>query len=204
MSWLWQNYREDGLYKVDWEPWAPALEVVCDPRAINVLPRFTNVFQPLGEAGIRDNRALEDTLLRFLALLDLSSGFDLRQMSLRRLDGELRAGLWGEDVRSWYADLDDDERRVLLNLLCEQEKSPLPFLDRAIAIFFPNAKAYKLEKHGDIILSIPHGETARSAIRLALVLALFLPLRQEIRVYWQKTPCLLGESEGRAGYCVLG
>lgn len=204
MNWLWQNYSEDGLYRVEWTPWAPGLEVGLDPRAINIMPRFSEVFQPLADCGLTDNPALEDVLLRFLALMDLSCGIDSRQLNLMRLDRELREGLWGKEIPPLYADLAVDEQRTLLNLLHELEKNALPPLDRAITIFFPNSLAYKLEKNGDIILSMPYEKTARAQARLALVLALFLPLRQEIRVYWQKTPCLLDEAEGRVGYCVLG
>lgn len=204
MSWLWRYYRRDGLYHVDWTPWAPALESGCDTRAINVLQRFAEIFEPLGNAAIRDNIHLEDVLLRTLALLDLSCGLDSRQVDIQRLDRELRAGLWGDNVRKYYAYLDTRERLELLNLLHEQSKSRLLFLDRAIAIFFPHTAAYKIEKNGAIILSISQAKTPQASARLALVLALFLPLAQEIRVYWQKTPCLLDEPEGRADYCMLG
>lgn len=204
MTWLWQNYQPDGLYRVDWRPLSPALEVSEDPRSVNILLRFEKIFQHLAEAGICGNMALEDALLRFLALLDLSCGLDARELELLRLDEEILHGLWGEDAQKWYEGLESQEQRNLLHLLREQEKTHQPLFDRAIAIFFPNSRAYKLEKTGEILLSIPKKKCVDAINRVALIQALFLPFRQSLSVYWQKTPCLLDAPEAALDCCVLG
>lgn len=203
MTWLWQNYLPAGLYHVDWRPWSPALEVADDPAAINILLRLEKIFQPLAEAGICGNIRLEDVLLRFLAQLDLSCGLDARELALNRLDDEISRGLWGNDSQKWYAVLEREKQRTLLHLLYEQEKTRLPLFDRAIAIFFPGALAYKLEKTGEIILSIPEKDTEQTNCLLSLIRALFLPFRQSLFVYWQKTPCLLDTGEAALDGSVL-
>lgn len=202
MSWLWQNYQEGGEYRAAWQPRSPGFEMdgCC---LVNVLLRFDDIFQPLGNAGFKDNGPLENALLRFLALQDLHTGVDRRELQMRRLDKELGHGLWGAATAVHYKRLDQTEKRKLLNLLYEQEKGGLPPLDRVVSVFFPYSRAYKVASSGEIILSLNAGESEKNSSRLFLILELFLPLRQPCLVYWRLTPCLLGKPEAMLGRCVL-
>ena len=204
MSWLWENYRRDGTYRVAWRPAEPSLEIGSDPFAVNPLIRFSTVFLPLAEAEERGRPPeLEDALLRFLARLDINSGLDRRELALRRLDRELRRGWWGEETGATYLILTEEEKLVALNLLFEREKGSNLGLDRALSQFFPGSRAYKVEKSGDILIALPKEETPEDSRKLAFLLDLFLPLRQIVHVSWLNTPCLLDELDATLDACYL-
>lgn len=203
MSWLWENYRRDGLYSVAWRPAAPSLEVGSDPFAVNPLIRFSTVFSPLAEAGLAHPPELEDALLRFLARLDINCGLDRRELALRRLDIELRDGQWGREIGKTYRELSEDEKLAALNLLFECEKGSNLVLDRALSKFFPGSRAYIVEKSGDILVALPQAETREGSRKLAFILDLFLPLSRRVHLSWLHTPCLLDESEATLDACYL-
>lgn len=202
MSWLWEDYRDDGEYRVAWRPRSPSLEIGFEPSLVNVIPRFNAIFEPLGVAGIIDNAALEDVLLRFLTLLDFKNYKSRIDIYRTLIDGEIDGGLWGAEVAENYRLLNRDEKLKALDLCYEMERGGAPPLDRAVSAFFPGTTAYKIIKNGEILLSLPQEGTDAERARLALVLDLFAPLKQIVRPYWRLAPCLL-DQESRLGHCVL-
>lgn len=203
---IWKYYRDDLAYMLDSRPRVPAWEdSPDDPRLINPLPRFSQIFPPIfaGNLDGRDRRELENVFLHFLALLDFSCGQDRRQIWLRILRAELETALWGENAASCFNSLDEAEKNDIANFLYEMEFRGAQCLDRALREWFPGILPYCVVESGEIILCMPQNGDKANCARLNLLLELFAPMRQVFHIYWQKAPCLMDEPEARLDSCLV-
>lgn len=205
--WLWEIYKEDGNYHAAEKPVSPMLEIFSpEDQSVNILLRFEQIFLPHFKAGLTPQvrRSVENLVLHYLAMLDKACGLDKREIGLRRLDIEIKSGLWGDDVKNICNSLTPEDHKKVLKLLYEQEKSHELLLDRALREFFPSCHAYRVEKTDEIILSLPQKQTEYNERKIKLLLELFAPFAQQYLTFWQITPCLLDCGEGTMGACALG
>lgn len=204
---LWQYYNPKKHYSLDVAPASPAFEVsLTNECLINPIPRFLPIFAPLFEydLDVEERRQLENVFLHFLALLDLHCGLDRRELLLKHLDEELRAGLWGATIQNIYAGLNDAEQRDIKNALYEQEFKNAPSFGHLLRKWFPGTLFYEVVETNELIIVLPSQGDVSDSQKLDLLLKLFAPLRQCIRITWQKAPCLLDEMEGVLDACIIG
>lgn len=203
---LWRYYNPHSVYRIAPAPASPAFEVsLANPTHINPLPRFSAIFAPLLENGLaqEEREPLENLLLHFLALLDLSCGLDRRELYLKRFHQELENGLWGANIASSYALLSAPEQRDIQNFLYEQEIKCASCLRRLLGKWYPGILFYHVQETDEIILAIPSTGEDNDRQKLNLILDLFAPFRHVFHICWQSTPCLLDEAEAVLDTCIL-
>lgn len=135
--------------------------------------------------------------------MDIAHGLDERTLYRKKYAEELANGLWGAEVANNFSALDAEEKKDICNYLFEQEIRGGKVLGGILEKWFPGTLYWRIIENGELLVALPQPENDANLGKMSLILDLFAPLNCKIRIFWQKTPCLLDEKEGCLNYCIL-
>lgn len=155
---------------------------------INTLYRFANIFQELlhEEARTELRQYLLDVAVHILADRELLSGLNLQDFYVQKLMLEMRSGTLGEGLARMCSVFNYDEQRKLAALLLLQYQigSTLSIFQKAVTQFYPDCLVYQVKNEPEVIL-LYLGLPASEEPRVHALQELFLPVRYNLRVFWE-------------------
>lgn len=208
MSKLWTDYRPDRTMVIDLHPAVPGSECFQpqgEPLAVNPLPRFGHMFDPLLGRLLSDHGADADTagalnvLLHQLAQFDHNTSITAATPEEREIAHDMAEGRYGpRTARFFQSDtlLSDAERQMLVVGLTTAARcrDSLVLFAFFVSLFFPGARTYFYEQAERVLLYLPYEETEQHRERLSLLMDLFFDIQeQEPRLFWRYSFGVIGK-----------
>ena len=205
MSKVWQDFDAEKEYIVDTNPVSPFIEVCCKSSRtvkVNPLVRFPQLFLPLcqEDSGFSDEEkpVIENALFHYIAKMDRLSGMNLLALRLLDMHHDIQQGLYGTQVKEWYASLRPRDQYALLRGMEQSryEEIPLYHMYRILLQhFFQGAKVYIHEAEQQVLAYIPEEESDAKERTAKLLQFLFLDLLWDTRLFWKWPFGIIGEEQ---------
>lgn len=205
-----QGKKEADLFFVQADEYSPfyeqsfpcvnETEVTGNVIELNLLYRFADIFQEvlspelaeeLAEAGndySEFRTYLIDAALHALLYTDLRTGLTKRDVYIKKLIEELLDGRFWKAAASQFALTSRSRQNRLATLLLTQMQtgSSLLIFRRALLVLFPQARLYQMKgQQEQLILYLEQKPAEANQQCLQFVQDLFLPIRYQLRVFWE-------------------
>lgn len=205
-----QGKKEADLFFVQADEYSPfyeqsfpcvnETEVTGNVIELNLLYRFADIFQEIlspelaEESAEADNDYSEfrtyliDAALHALLYTDLRTGLTKRDVYIKKLIEELLDGRFWKAAASQFALIPRSRQNRLATLLLTQMQtgSSLLIFRRALLVLFPQARLYQMKgQQEQLILYLEQKPAKDNQQCLQFVQDLFLPIRYQLRVFWE-------------------
>lgn len=203
--WLWQVREKTPYFRVARFPASPFFEIdESDFSSINAALRFRDIFDAFSPSlKLGEKEDLDNIILRYLADLDVALGVDILELERRKLEEEIKAGLWGEAPKNDFQILAAPDQYILTLALAERFRQGRLNPERILKAWFPKVQIWFREKSGEWIFSLPYDPTPINLAKINLIQDFFLPFKQKTLVFWRATPCLLDLPEASLDFSFL-
>jgi len=161
--------------------------------------RFADIFQEILSPELAEELAetdndfsefrtcLIDAVLHTLLYTDLRTGLTKRDIYIKKLIEELLGGRFWKAAASQFALFDRGKQNRLATLLLTQMQtgSSLLIFRRALLVLFPQARLYQMKGQQELLLLYLEQKPATANEHLRLIQDMFLPIRYQLRVFWE-------------------
>ena len=203
-------FRQAREYSPFYEQSFPCInETTVDSGVIelNLLYRFADMFQDIlapETLGLAEGEYQEfsayfiDAALHAILYTDLRHGLTKRELYIRKILEELLDGEFWKEASENFRQIEHLKRNRLAALLLAQMEtgSSLILFRRAVLVLYPDAMLYQIKEERKkllLYLSCPKTEVGERIIQF--VKDMFLPIRFELRVFWQYHFGIIGVDE---------
>lgn len=159
---------------------------------INPYYRFFKIFKNLydpdyeGEEELRN--VLFDLLIHHLADTDAYMGMNKQEFYKRFILEDIRNGCFGSELKAKFKLFDDKEQQILLSRIIQQYQlgESLQLLKETIHLFYRYSNIYLMKQEKDeVLIYLGEKNTKEESDRLHFLLDFFLPVKYNIRIYWE-------------------
>ena len=158
---------------------------------INSFFRFAKLFQELLRPEYAEfpdfKKQVFDCAVHVLLFCDLRHGLSRRELYIRKLAEDIRAGILGKRLCRAYGLIDRKKRNRIAAILLNQitSGSSLVLFRKAVVILYPDAMLYQIKaERQKLLLYVECTRQADQEECLWFLTAIFLPVNYRIRTFW--------------------
>ena len=192
MSYIWEYYSKDNRFVM--ELLSPYFEAVNSNKicCVNPLLRFASInssFSSIDDSELVDlkriNRSkIENVVFHILALLDIESGLDEKQIKMNFLDKEIMTGQFGDKIKGLWADLLLKDKNIILSQLTDDKPLEDIFYSVLIKLFSEISLCYE-EQCSTYYLYIADKKTAYREKLVEVIKFFCWPIKKSLLTFWR-------------------
>lgn len=208
MSYIWEQYKKDQIYKVAGiledtavgrDRLSPYMEMAFESAKtnyVNPMLRFSDIFydvDQLRKSGTLKSDAIENIFFHILINMDKLKGLDYKQIHLNYMEECLERGFWGTHAKAEYSFWNAKDQRILLEALYLHvtECAENSFLWAVGRLYKKYSMIYEADKEV-FYLYIGEKKTEYGEKKLGLLIELLWSIGTELEVIWEYHYGLLG------------
>ncbi|MGN0330384.1 MAG: hypothetical protein ACI4D5_03995 [Kineothrix sp.] len=160
---------------------------------INPLYRFAGVFAEIFDRNTEGYEKTRELLFRifmqYMVQLDLRQGLSRQEYALRFLFRDIQEGVYGERAAEVICGIEQGKRRRLLQLILKLYRcgSSLHLFREVMRCMYPDSLVYASnEEVQQLLIYVGAEETPEEAGRLAFLRDMFLPVSQQVYLFWER------------------
>lgn len=166
---------------------------------INGLYRFIDIFSYLIDVNYEEytesRKVLFDLIMHYLLRVDLKQGYCVREFCKKFFYEDIKNGIWGKDIAYNMEAFTTEEKNIILDSIYNLYSggSGLYFFNVILGNIFKNSLAYinKETEHG-LFIYVGEAYTDNNKRKIDLITSLFLPVRFNVYICWDKHFPVLG------------